>query len=99
MNYWFEESRYRDPVCLISTYIRNFNKVFEKRRDEYRSMHPTAHPSKVAELYNKSHDDARKLVILRNTTDVFEVQLKNGPDDSCGVDRSALVFVLGFSES
>ena len=80
MNHWLEEARHRDPVGLFSTYIRNLNRVFEKRRDEYRSMNPTALPSRVAELYNKSLDDARKLVVLRNTSDVFEVQRKNFPD-------------------
>ena len=50
MNHWLEEARHRDLVGLFSTYIRNFNRVFEKRRDEYRSMNPTTLQSRVAEL-------------------------------------------------
>ena len=80
MNHWLEEARHKDPVALFSTYIRHLNQLFETRREEYQSMNQTDLPQTVAEIFNKSLDDSRKLLVLRNTHTVFEVQRKNEPD-------------------
>ena len=64
-NRWLE-APHRDPMGLFQTNIWNCNGVIEKRRYECRSMNLIALSVRMAELYNNSLDEQRKLVVLLN---------------------------------
>ena len=51
------------------------NVVFEKRRDKYARMPPTALPERVAKILAKSVEGGRTLRVRRHTTTILEVKL------------------------
>ena len=76
-NKWLEEARYQDPVGLFSTYIRQINVKFEKRRTKYTSSPEATLPKRVFALLSQSVKDSRTLDVRRHTRTLFEVQRKS----------------------
>ena len=79
MNWWLEEARHMDPLKMLAQYIFKLNVLFERRRNEYAPMAPRDLPKDVAEMYNQSRDEGRKLDVRQHTRVLFEVQRPNDP--------------------